>query len=536
MSDEVVSREQCPQCAEQGGDAKGDNLARYADGHAHCFACDYHEHGDGDLSTKSKPTTFDPITLNYGDLKSRCISERTCRRYEYGRAKDGFDNNIQVCNVRTPDGTLVQQKVRTKDKDFYSLGKAEPTLIGLHLWRTGGKRIVITEGEIDMLSYAEVIDCKWPVVSLPNGAKSAKKAIRNCMQELQRFDEVVLMFDMDEPGRQAVSDVLPLFKPHHAKIATLPLKDANEMLKAGREKELVNAVFNAEAYKPSEIVTVRDIYEQALIEPEMGISFPWESATKATYGVQKGKIHIIGAAPKIGKTEHQHQLIKHFTTVEGERVGVMSLEEHPVKTLKKVAGKHANRQFTLPKAVGHWTDDELKRSMDYFEDKVVFYSSGGERDYDVVLNTIRWLAADGIWLFIVDPLTALVAEYEASQANDILNEFMSKAASMVLELNITIFMYSHVNPPKAGIPHDQGGKVFSSQFTGSRAMEKWAHYGWGISRNRNHEDPIQRNTATVSLLFDREFGQFCEYKCFYDADKNDWSEVHEESPFKEEEF
>lgn len=526
MSDEVIAREQCPQCVEQGGDAKGDNLARYADGHAHCYACDYHEHGEGEASEVSKePLSFEPFDLNFKALKSRKISQATCEKFEYGLSKDAFGNGIQVCNVRTPEGKLVSQKVRTKDKDFYSEGKAEPTLIGLHLWRTGGKRIIITEGEIDMLSYAEAVNCQWPVVSLLNGAKSAKKCIKNCMQELQRFDEVVLMFDMDEPGRKAVDEVLPLFKPNHAKVATLPLKDANEMLKAGKTKELVSAVFNAESYKPSEIVTVEDIYEQALVAPTMGISLPWPTATKVTLGVRRGEIHIIGAAPKIGKTEHQHQLIKHFTDVEKERVGVMSLEEHPVKTLKKVAGKYANRQFTKPKEVANWTDDELKAAMDDLKTKVVFYSSKGERDHDVILNTIRWWAAEGIWLFIVDPLTALVAELDSSAANDALNEFMSKAASMCMELGVTIFMYSHVNPVKSGIPHDLGGKVTSSQFTGSRAMEKWAHYGWGIWRNRNHEDPVIRNTATVGLLFDREFGEFCEYQCFYDSEKNDWSEV-----------
>lgn len=537
--DTVVGREQCPDCVAQGNDAKGDNLARYADNHAHCYACDYHEHADADGNPKveSKPLTFEPMAFESKALKSRGISQRTCEFFEYGNGRDDFGNPVQICNVRESSGSLMCQKVRTPSKDFYVNGKLSPTLIGLHKWRTGGKRIVITEGEIDMLSYAEVIDCKWPVVSLSNGSKSAKKAILNCMPELQRFTEVILMFDSDDAGQAAVLDVLPLFKPNHVKVATLPMKDANEMLVAGQEKGLISAVFNAEAYRPSEIVTVEDIYEQALIEPEEGVPFPWETATKSTYGIRRGEIHIVGAAPKIGKTEHQHQLIKHLTDTVGIRVGVMSLEEHPVKTLKKVAGKYANRQFTKPKAIAGWTTDELKHAMDDLKGKVVFYSSKGERDHSVILNTIRWLAADGIWLFIVDPLTALVAGLDSSAANDALNEFMSEAASMVMELNITIFMYSHVNPAKHGLPHDQGGKVLSSQFTGSRAMEKWAHYGWGIWRNRNDPDETARNTATVGLLFDREFGEFCEYKCFYDKEKNDWSEVADgEFHNEEEEF
>jgi hypothetical protein len=37
--------------------------------------------------------------------------------------------------------------------------------------------IVVTEGEIDCLSVAELQKCKWPVVSIPTGAPSAKKAL-----------------------------------------------------------------------------------------------------------------------------------------------------------------------------------------------------------------------------------------------------------------------------------------------------------------------------------------------------------------------
>ena len=29
----------------------------------------------------------------------------------------------------------------------------------------------------------------------------------------------------------------------------------------------------------------------------------------------------------------------------------------------------------------------------------------------------------------------------------------------------------------------------------------------------------------MTLLFDREYGEFCEYYCYYDSIENDWSEV-----------
>lgn len=39
----AVSHEQCPQCAKDGHDNSGDNLARYPDGGSYCFRCGYFE-------------------------------------------------------------------------------------------------------------------------------------------------------------------------------------------------------------------------------------------------------------------------------------------------------------------------------------------------------------------------------------------------------------------------------------------------------------------------------------------------------------
>lgn len=37
-----IHYEPCPKCVEKGRDGRGDNLARYDDGGAHCFSCGYH--------------------------------------------------------------------------------------------------------------------------------------------------------------------------------------------------------------------------------------------------------------------------------------------------------------------------------------------------------------------------------------------------------------------------------------------------------------------------------------------------------------
>lgn len=134
---------------------------------------------------------------------------------------------------------------------------------------------------------------------------------------------------------------------------------------------------------------------------------------------------------------------------------------------------------------------------------------------------------DGINLFFLDPITALISRYTSSEANDKLNEIMTDMADLVNSYPITIFCYSHVNPkPKTSKPHEAGGRVLSSEFTGSRAMEKWAHYGHGISRDRTEECPIERqNVSEFYSLFDRDFGM--QYHCdvMYDNDTTEYKEI-----------
>lgn len=520
MSGEFVKHVPCPECGSL------DNGALYTDGNVFCHgACQkVVVRGDSDEFTPTSKASFNPIPVTIQAIRSRKISEATCQFFGYGVGEYN-GSPVHVCKVFDAEGKYVAQKLRFPDKDFKIVGKlGNDLLIGMHKW-AGGKRLVITEGEIDMLSVFEVAQRQFPVVSLPNGAQSAGKVITNCEEYLKKFDEIILFFDNDEAGAKAVKDCLKLLG-QRCKVVTLNnYKDANEVLINGKAAEIITAIYNAKGFKPSGVVTVRDIWDKCLAKPEMGLSFPWKTATEKTLGIRRGEIHVVAAAPKIGKTEYQHELIQHVTTEHNLVVGVFSLEEKPVKTVKKIAGKFMKQQFTKPQEIAGWTDEQLIEGLNHVDGTIELYSSAGVRDHNEILNTARYWAGKGMWLFILDPLTALVAEHDSSAANDILNEFMSKAASLCLELDITFFMFSHINPVRVGKPHDEGGEVLSSQLTGSRAMEKWAHYGWGIVRNRMLEDKKQRNTSQHVLLFDREYGEHCRYQCFYDDVRNSYEEV-----------
>jgi twinkle protein len=223
-------------------------------------------------------------------LQARGLTEETCAKFGY-RVAHRHGQPVQVADYRDAEGTLVAEKVRTKGKDFSIIGNGKDMpLFGQHLWQAGGKRIMVTEGEIDAMSVSQAFGNRWPAVSLPNGAQSAKKAIQRNLEYLTSFDEVVLAFDMDEPGREATAECVPLFPPGKVRVANLPKKDANEMLKAGEIKELTTCIYQAAVWRPDGIVTLTDIHDRVMKDPEVGRPWCFPSVTKATFGRRLGDL------------------------------------------------------------------------------------------------------------------------------------------------------------------------------------------------------------------------------------------------------
>jgi twinkle protein len=224
LDSEFIEHIACPACG------SSDANALYDDAHTHCFACGKTTFGDADKPSPDprRRVVAEFITGEVRELPVRHLSEETCRKFGYSVGKNHADITVQIADYRDADGTLIAQKLRKADKSFSIVGEGKNMpLFGMNLWPTSGKRVVVTEGEIDAMSCSQAQGNKWPVVSVPNGAQGAAKAFANNIKWLRGYDEVVIMFDMDEPGRDASVECARLLPPGRAKIAELPMKDAN---------------------------------------------------------------------------------------------------------------------------------------------------------------------------------------------------------------------------------------------------------------------------------------------------------------------
>lgn len=503
-----LRKEPCPKCGSR------DNLARYTDGHAFCFGCDHYEPGENmsdenfEAVRRATPGLLDDLT--YQPLAKRGLTLETCKHFSYAVGRRN-GKPVQVAQYRGEGSfSVAAQHLRTPTKDFPWLGdkKSAQPLWGMHLWRDNGKRVIITEGELDAMSVSQAQGNKWPVVSVASGAKGARKDLARAMEWLLQFDEVVFMFDMDEVGQEAAKECASMLPPGKAKIAVLPEphKDANDMLQAGLTKEIVDCIWGAREYRPDGIVKMSDLREQILKPIEWGVSWPWESLTNLTYGRRPGELYALGAGTGVGKTDVFSECIAHDVVTLGIPTAVFAFEAFPAETGKRVAGKIGNRAFHIPG--DSWTVDELTAAIDALErqDNFYLYDAWGSSEWDVVESSIEYLAAaHGVRHFYIDHLTAF-ASHDPENERLILEATMARMAKLTSRLSIVTHFVSHLSTPE-GKPHEEGGRVAIRHFKGSRAIGFWSNWMFSLERNQQAEDPEERRTTTFRVLKDRYTGR-----------------------------
>lgn len=447
----------------------------------------------------------DLIPYEVAGIVSRKLTDETAKHFQYGKGTYK-GNAVQVAPYFDADGKMVAQKIRGADKAFTILGSLENALpFGANAFQKTGKSIIVTEGEIDALSMSQVQGNKWPVVSIACGAGAqTRKYIAKHRDYFLGFEKVILMFDMDGPGQEAARVAAQVIG-RRAHIASMTLKDANEMLKAGKTEDLINAMWRAVQYKPEGILDMASLREEVLREPEIGLSWWTPELTDLTYGIRTGEIYCFGAGTGVGKTDFFTQQVDHMISVHNVPVAYFALEQSPRETATRLAGKHIKKILHIPG--GDWTRADKERALDEFDGlgKVFLYDSFGANEWDIIREKFEYLAhAEGVKYFFLDHLTALAAAEEDERKA--LEKIMAEMGALVKKLDIALFLISHLATPE-GKPHEEGGRVMIRHFKGSRAIGFWCAFMFGLERNQQAESEAFRTTTTLRILKDRNTGR-----------------------------
>lgn len=435
-------------------------------------------------------------------LVARGITEETCRKFG---VRVGFIKGKKVhFYPYYKDNQVIACKVRDKDKNFTFIGDAtNPPLFGQNLW-SSGKKIVVTEGEIDALTVSQLQGNKWPTVSVPNGAQGARRSLSKNLEFFDSFDEVILMFDMDTPGQEAAKDCAELFAPGKAKIGSLPLKDANECLQAGKGEAVIQAIWNAKEYRPDGIIAGSDLWAEVVKEDAQAtIGYPWSDLNEKTGGLRKGELVTITAGSGIGKSAVVREIAHHLIQ-NGETVGMLMLEENPKRTALGLMGIQLNKPIHISKE--GIEEAELRSAFDETvgSGRLFLYNHFGSSDIDNLVAKVRFLSRGcGCNWIILDHLSIVVSGLGEGDERRLIDNCMTVLRTLVEETGVGMILVSHLKRPEGNRGHEEGASTSLSQLRGSHAIAQLSDIVIGLERNQQGESP---NTTAVRVLKNRFSG------------------------------
>ena len=511
---EFVQHIKCEEC----GSSDGNSL--YSDNHQYCFVCGAWKPGSDHIHNHS--STNAPPMQSKGFAKrltKRGISEKVCE--EYGIHVDG---DTLCFHYKDSVGKTIGIKTKTKNKEFRYDGVSDGRFFGQHLFRNAGKRLVIFEGELDAATGRMAFPA-WESVSLPTGAHGAKKAIQKNLEWLQNWQEVVLFFDNDDPGREAAAKAASVLPPGQVKIADLKgYKDASEAAQNDDLEAVRQAIWNAKPYRPDGIVDGKSLLE-LVVKPQEDCKheYPFKGLQQKLLGVRESELIVFTSGTGQGKSSICRELAAHFLN-SGERVGYMGLEESNKRTALGLMSAAVGKPFHI----GQHSTEDLTAAFDQTlaNWNLFLFDGFGSFDPDLIYNRIEYMAS-GLETRIVflDHLSILLSGLDGDERR-MIDTTMTRLRSLVERTGITLFLVSHLRRVQGDKGHEEGATTSLGQLRGSHSIAQLADAVIGLERNQQSSGPEQSDT-TLRVLKNRytgETGIACQLK--YDKEKCKFTETN----------
>jgi len=459
----------------------------------YCHSCEKTWNEDDDMPTqvREKKVTplLDPEDLHDWPNGMRGITSKAAK--DMGLCVLRIDGKIvaEVAEYRDPDSReLVFQKAKYSDGSRKIHGESRDILWGEHKFRQKGKRIYVAEGEADAASIRTVMH-DWPVVSIPHGAQSAKRIVPERLKFLTQFDEIVLCFDMDEPGRNAAKEVAELLPPGRVRVVGdlgTDIKDANELLRTdtGR-KELPIALIRAPFYSPIEILKGEQLWDELMTEVPPGRPWWCPGLNQSTRGRRDGELSLILGSTASGKTSFAfRQLVEDLRN--GCKVGVIALEEGPDDVLRRILGEfvakplyHKDEEYP-PSEIAQYR----QQFAEFVEDRLVITGHKGAIEAGKVDQVVQWICAtERCDVIYVDHITLAAA---GAGSVSVVEELMANLISLKAQYPVHVTALCQLK--KGDKDFELGAPIAQSDSFGSTAIMNAANVAIGVERKQTTEE------------------------------------------------
>lgn len=490
----------------------------YEDGTSFCFSCQsFFPKQEGEVieqQNQKAPNFFKPkISVEeIKELPARGFKERKITKNvtEFFDVKVSYSDSGEIDTHYYPYDNNKSYKIRKLPKDFSWLNKSNG-LFGQSKFNGGGKRLIITEGEIDALSIAQASLDKYskiyPVVGMSSAVMS--KSLLENREWIRSFNEVVLCLDSDEAGQKATEEAIKIIGIDKVKIAKLPCKDPNEVLVKFDSNRLLQCVFDAAPYVPAGIIN-KDALWEALQSYNSIESVPYpgclDGVNSKLKGMRPGEIALFISGTGSGKSTVLREIMLHLLENTKDKIGVISLEEAPAETARKLAGmvlqkNPAKEEIPL---------DELKIGFDkvFGDDRVVLLDHQGSINDSSIVDQLEYMCLIGCKYLFIDHITILVSEgVENLTGNEAQDKVMNDLLRLVKRHPVWIGLVSHLRKAPGGGKSFEEGKLPSiDDIRGSGSIKQISFDIISFARNLTADHEVERNTIKMRILKSRHTG------------------------------
>ena len=503
-----------------------------------------------------------PLILDgeYNPLKGpdRSLSAETYRKFSVTIGTSSRGNTLVCFPYRSlKTGEIVAQKQRPVEKKGFRMATGDNNpeepyqLFGQHLWGGGGRKLIVTEGEFDAMSVSQVQEHKWPVVSVGAGAANALDHLLLNLDFLLSFEEVILMFDMDEQGQKAAKECASELSQHLTiKIAHLPLKDPNEVLMKGRGQELIKATWNATEWKPEGVVSIESLKEGWIKQEACAaVPYPWDGLTAVTMGLRSREMVLLTAGTGVGKTAVCMEMIYDLINRK-KKVGLVFREQGWARTIDGLIGLHLGKRIHIARAAEGLPEDvkaivqkrkniedfDAAEAKEAFEElvgsgKIVIDKQWGSEDFEDLLAKIRFMAvSQKCDVIFLDHISIVISGLEIADERKALDVAITKLRDICESTGVALVVVSHLKRPDGNKGFEEGLDVSLSHLRGTQALSQVPDIV--IALQRNKKDDTLHNYTEVVVLKNRFTGEDGCTACWLEFKKDTGRLVEVDEPPK----
>lgn len=417
-----------------------------------------------------------------GISKQTLLDLKITEGLEWMPQKQGKVNTVQFNYYL--NGELINTKFRTGDKCFKLYAGAELIPYNLDAIK-GQKECIITEGEIDCLSFYE---CgRKDVISVPNGANANLDYLDNYIEDY--FDDketIYIASDSDTKGVVLRDELVRRFGSERCRVLEYGegCKDANEhLIKYGKES-LLHCITNAPEIKLEGVFTVCDFEQSldALFENgcQKGVTIGHENFDRFC-SFETKRLCIVTGIPGSGKSEFIDEIAERLNMRYGWRFAYFSPENAPLayhasKLVEKFTGKQFNRQSL--------SYSEYKQVKEHLDQNFFFIAPTDNYKVDNILEKSKYLVRRrGIKALVIDPYNRLESEQGSRSETQYISELLDKLTNFAQRNDVLIILMAH--PTKQ--PKNKDGVIEAPtlyDISGSANFFNKADFGIVVHRNR----------------------------------------------------